>query len=145
MKPQFITTDLGEKLVVLTHREYLALCARAGDEEAEDAMTEIIAAERQRDLDEGRDVVLPEWFCDAAARGDGSVLRGLRKHRGLSQVQVAECGRDHAGLLQRDRAWRRDPDGRSPRQDFGGSGPRSDVDAQAGAQPGDGRLKTGRT
>jgi len=78
VKPQFIITDLGEKLVVLTHREYLALCARAGDEEAEDAMTEIIAAERQRDLDEGRDVVLPAWFCDAAARGDGSVLRGCR-------------------------------------------------------------------
>jgi len=96
VKPQFITTDLGEKLVVLTHREYLPLCARAGDEEAEDAMTEIIAAERQRDLDEGRDVVLPEWFCDAAARGDGSVLRGLRKHRGLSQAQVAEA----AGITQ---------------------------------------------
>ncbi|HEX8168477.1 MAG TPA: helix-turn-helix transcriptional regulator [Beijerinckiaceae bacterium] len=96
MKPQFITTDLGEKLVVLTHREYLALRARAGDEEAEDAMTEIIAAERQRDLDAGRDVVLPGWFCDAAAKGDGSVLRGLRKHRGLSQAQVAEA----AGITQ---------------------------------------------
>jgi DNA-binding XRE family transcriptional regulator len=96
MKPQFITTDLGEKLVVLTHREYLALRARAGDEEAEDAMTEIIAAERQRDLDEGRDIVLPEWFCEAAAKGDGSVLRGLRKYRGLSQVQVAEA----AGITQ---------------------------------------------
>jgi DNA-binding XRE family transcriptional regulator len=96
MRPQFITTDLGEKLVVLTHREYLALRARAGDEEAEDAMTEIIAAERQRDLEAGRDVVLPEWFCDAAAKGDGSVLRGLRKHRGLSQAQVAEA----AGITQ---------------------------------------------
>jgi DNA-binding XRE family transcriptional regulator len=42
------------------------------------------------------DVVLPGWFCDAAARGDGSVLRGLRKHRGLSQVQVAES----AGITQ---------------------------------------------
>src|SRR3954452_13980900 len=45
---------------------------------------------------QGRDVVLPAWFCDAAARGDGSVLRGLRKHRGLSQVQVAES----AGITQ---------------------------------------------
>src|SRR3954470_12160900 len=94
--PQFITTDLGEKLVVLTHREYLALRARAGDEEAEDAMTEIIAAERQRDLNDGRDVVLPGWFCDAAAKGGGSVLRGLRKYRGLSQVQVAAA----AGITQ---------------------------------------------
>lgn len=96
MKPQIITTDLGEKLVVLTNREYLALRARAGDEEAEDEMTEIIAAERQRDLEDGRDVALPGWFCNAAAKGDGSVLRGLRKFRGLSQVQVAEA----AGITQ---------------------------------------------
>lgn len=96
MKPQTIKTDLGENLVVITEREYLALRARAGDEDAEDEMTVIIAAERQRDLDEGRDVILPEWFATAAMKGDGSILRGLRKHRGLSQAQVAEA----AGITQ---------------------------------------------
>ncbi|MGA0594901.1 helix-turn-helix domain-containing protein [Enterovirga sp. CN4-39] len=96
MKPQLIRTDLGEELVVLTHREYLALRARAGEEDAEDEMAGLIAAERLRDLDEGRDVVLPEWFCDAAAKGEGSVLRGLRKSRALSQAQVAT----KAGITQ---------------------------------------------
>ena len=90
MKPQMFKTDLGEELVILSHREYIALRARAGDEEAEDEMSALIAIERQRDIDAGRDVALPGWFCDAAAKGDGSVLRGLRKMRGLSQAQVAE-------------------------------------------------------
>lgn len=89
MKPQFIRTDLGEELVVLTKRDYTALLAQSGDEEAEDAMTVAIAAERRADLDAGRDVVLPGWFAEAATRGDGSVLRGLRKHRRMSQEDVA--------------------------------------------------------
>ena len=42
-------------------------------------MGTLIAIERQRDIETGRDAILPDWFCDAAARGDGSVLRGLRK------------------------------------------------------------------
>ena len=96
MKPQVIETDLGEQLVVISQREYLALRARAGDEDAEDEMTVLIAAERQRDLDEGRDVLLPEWFATAAMKGNGSILRGLRKHRGLSQAQVAAA----AGITQ---------------------------------------------
>lgn len=89
MKPQMIRTESGEELVILSHREYLALRAQAGDEEAEDAMTAIIAAERIRDIETGRDVILPGWFVDAAMKGDGSVLRGLRRHRGLSQADVA--------------------------------------------------------
>src|SRR4051812_43474682 len=96
MKPHIITTDLGEQLVVMSHREYLALRARAGDEDAEDAMTDIIAVERLRDLDEGRDVILPGWFAEAAATGEGSVLRGLRRHRQMSQADVAAA----AGITQ---------------------------------------------
>ena len=96
MKAQTIRTDLGENLVVLGERDYLALRARAGDEDAEDEMTLLIGGQAQRDLDEGRDVILPDWFCAAAANGNGSVLRGLRKHRGLSQAHVAEA----AGITQ---------------------------------------------
>ena len=89
MKPQVIRTGLGEELVVLSSRDYLALRARAGDEDAEDEMDALIAAERIRDIDSGRDVILPGWFVDAAMKGEGSVLRRLRKHRGLSQADVA--------------------------------------------------------
>lgn len=96
MKPQMIRTDLGEELVVITRREYLALRARAGDEDAEDEMTLLLAAEAKADLETGREIGLPGWFADAAAKGDGSVLRGLRKHRGLSQDAVAQA----AGITQ---------------------------------------------
>ena len=59
-------------------------------------MTVLIADERQRALDEGRDTVLPGWFADAAMTGKGLVLRGLRKHRGMSQDEVAKA----AGITQ---------------------------------------------
>ncbi|WP_407519301.1 helix-turn-helix domain-containing protein [Methylobacterium oryzisoli] len=91
MKPQRITTDLGEELVVLGYRDDLALLARAGDEGAEDEMTVLIAAERQRAIDEGVDLVLPGWFAEAAARGNGSVLRGLRDHRARAQDDIARA------------------------------------------------------
>jgi hypothetical protein len=45
MKPQVIVTEGGEKLVILTERDYDALLARAGDEDAEDRMTVRIAAQ----------------------------------------------------------------------------------------------------
>src|SRR3954452_6680360 len=85
VKPQFITTDLGEKLVVLTHREYLALCARAGDEEAEDAMTEIIAAERQRDLDKGG--------TSSCRRGSATPPRGVTAACSAGCASIAACRR----------------------------------------------------
>jgi hypothetical protein len=59
---------LGEDRVVLGYRDDLALRARAGDEEAEDEMTVLIAAERQRTIDEGVDVVLPGWLAEGRAR-----------------------------------------------------------------------------
>ena len=49
MGVQVIQTASGEELVVLTRRDYIALLARAGDEDAEDAMTIIIAEERRND------------------------------------------------------------------------------------------------
>ena len=45
MKPQFLKTDAGEELVVLSRRDYDSLLARLGDEEAEDRMTVRIADE----------------------------------------------------------------------------------------------------
>ncbi|GJE61475.1 helix-turn-helix domain-containing protein [Methylobacterium trifolii] len=98
MNPQFIKTELGEELVVLTRRDYLVLLAQAGDEEAEDILTVEIAAKVRADLDAGREVLLPDWFAQAAMKGEGSVLRGLREHRGLSQDSVAAT----AGITQGD-------------------------------------------
>jgi len=54
-------------------------------------LTVVIASERQADLDAGRDVALPGWFVDAAMKGEGSILRGLRKHRQMSQEDVAKA------------------------------------------------------
>ena len=45
MHIQTITTEAGEELVILSRRAFDALMARAGDEDAEDRMTLIIAAE----------------------------------------------------------------------------------------------------
>ena len=38
-KPQFIRTEAGEEFVVLSRRDYDAMRARLGDEDAEDRMT----------------------------------------------------------------------------------------------------------
>jgi len=48
MEPHFITTEGGEELVILSRREYDALLASLGDEEAEDRMTVLFAEEVRR-------------------------------------------------------------------------------------------------
>lgn len=45
MQPQIIKTESGEELVVLPRRDYDAMLARLGDEEAEDRMTERLVVE----------------------------------------------------------------------------------------------------
>jgi hypothetical protein len=59
MKPHFITTDAGEELVVLTRREYDALLARLGDEEAEDRMTVLLADEVRSRIESGQEELIP--------------------------------------------------------------------------------------
>ncbi len=49
MGVQIIKSPSGEEMVVLSFREYTALRARAGDEDAEDIMTELIVEERKND------------------------------------------------------------------------------------------------
>lgn len=79
---QFLRTDSGEELVVLPRREYDALLARAGDEEAEDRMTILIAAEARGETP------LPEAVSAAVMSGD-TLLRSLRKWRGMTQAELA--------------------------------------------------------
>jgi DNA-binding XRE family transcriptional regulator len=90
-KPQMITTESGEELVVLTRRDYDAMRARAGDEQAEDAMTARIVAEARA----RGDVAIPVevWQKIEAAP---SPIGPLREWRGLTQEALAE----RAGISQ---------------------------------------------
>jgi hypothetical protein len=92
MTVQTLITEAGEELVVLSRRDYDALLARSGDEEAEDRMTLILAAEARAEAP------LPESVSTAILKGD-SVLRALRNWRGLTQVQLAEAAGIGQGFL----------------------------------------------
>jgi DNA-binding XRE family transcriptional regulator len=93
MDVQIIRTESGDELVVLPRREYDALLASLGSEEAEDRMTVRIADEARRAIAAGEEVVLPGWFCEAALAGKGHPIRGLRKLRNLTQDEVAARAR----------------------------------------------------
>lgn len=86
MQPQFIRTEAGEELVVLTRRAYDALLARAGDEAAEDRMTALMAEEHLSGPPTGP--AAPLWLAKLVAE-HGSPIKGLRKHRGITQAGLA--------------------------------------------------------
>jgi DNA-binding XRE family transcriptional regulator len=88
MGVQIIRTESGEELVVLSRREYIALLARAGDEAAEDEMTRILGEEFKAAIARGEDVALPEAVWAAIEAGE-SPVKVLRKHRGLTQAELA--------------------------------------------------------
>ena len=96
MKAQIIRTATGDELVVLARRDYDALLAKLGNEEAEDHMTLVLAEEARREIATGEEIVFPGWFAEAAGRGNGSVIRGLRNYRGKTQGAVAAA----AGITQ---------------------------------------------
>jgi ribosome-binding protein aMBF1 (putative translation factor) len=87
MKPQIIQHPSGESLVVLTLKEYEELRARA--EEAEDWEDLAIFHERMRDLEAGRDEIMPEEVSRYLLKGD-SLVKSIRKWRGMTQAEVAE-------------------------------------------------------
>ncbi len=84
MTVQILKTASGEELVVLTRRDYDALLARLGDEDAEDRMTILLAAEA------GGEAPLSDAVSTAVLSGD-SLLRAVRNWRGLTQTQLAEA------------------------------------------------------
>jgi DNA-binding XRE family transcriptional regulator len=90
-KPQFIKTDRGEELVVLSRRDYDILRARAGDEEAEDLMSERIIRES---VARG-DIALPLSVWDEI-HASPSPIGPIRKWRGLTQEDLAK----KAGISQ---------------------------------------------
>lgn len=84
MKIQIIETEAGDEMVVMSRRDYDALLARAGDEDAEDRMTVLIAAESRAEKP------LPEPVSASVLAGD-SVLKALRRWRGQTQVELAQA------------------------------------------------------
>lgn len=89
---QIIKTDSGEELVVMSRREYDAMLAQLGDEDAEDRMTLLIAAEARGEHP------LPEQVSAAVLAGD-SVLKAVRKWRGLTQAALAQAAGINQGYL----------------------------------------------
>lgn len=92
MGVQSLITETGEELVVLSRRDYDALLARAGDEDAEDRMTLLIAAEARAEE------ALPESVSAAILNGD-SVLKALRSWRGLTQAELSKRAGVNQGFL----------------------------------------------
>jgi DNA-binding XRE family transcriptional regulator len=92
MGTQFLKTDSGEELVVLSRRDYDALLARAGDEEAEDRMTVLIAAEARGEKP------LPKEVSAAVLSGD-TLLKALRKWRGMTQDELASASGVNQGYI----------------------------------------------
>jgi len=84
MSVQILKTESGAELVAPSRRDYDALLARLGDEEAEDRMTLVLAAEARAEAP------LPESVSPAVLRGEG-LLRALRVWRGMTQVQLADA------------------------------------------------------
>jgi DNA-binding XRE family transcriptional regulator len=95
MTPQIIRTEGAEELVVLSHRDYVALLARAGEAAAEDELiAQIVDASRAAQA-RGEDVALAEAVWRAIEAGE-SPVKVLRKHRGLTQAELAAA----AGVSQ---------------------------------------------
>jgi DNA-binding XRE family transcriptional regulator len=102
-KPQFIKTDSGEELVVLSRRDYDSMRARLGDEEAEDAMSVRILKERAGDVA----FPLAVWDeIDAAP----SPVRPLRRWRKLTQQQLATKAGISQGYLSEVEAGKKTGD-----------------------------------
>ncbi len=104
-EPQIIRTPGGEELVVLPRAEYEALLAAAADA-AEDEADAAVYDARKADLEAGRDARLPPEVSAAMLRGD-SLLKALRKWRGMTQIDLATLTDLGQGYLSDLEAGRR--------------------------------------
>jgi DNA-binding XRE family transcriptional regulator len=83
-KPQIIKTETGEELIVLSRRDYDAMRARLGDDDAEDRMTARII--RESKASGGVAAPLSVWDEIEVA---SSPIGPLRKWRKLTQEELA--------------------------------------------------------
>lgn len=91
---QFIHTPAGEEMVVLSRADYDALIAAAAEAEEDEADAALFDS-RMAELKDGLDAILPTDVTAAMLKG-ASLLKAVRKWRGLTQVQLAE----QTGLAQ---------------------------------------------
>ena len=84
MTPQFIRTEGGEELVVLTRHAYDTLLARLGDEAAEDRAVARMAENYLAEAAAGRGASIPDWFAVSVAE-HGSAAKAARKRSGASR------------------------------------------------------------
>ncbi|WP_315747569.1 MULTISPECIES: helix-turn-helix domain-containing protein [unclassified Bradyrhizobium] len=88
IRPQVIRTSSGEELIVLTRAEFDALTAAVADQ-LEDAEDVAVFDEHMTALQNRQDARLPTEVTAAMLSGD-SLLRALRRWKGLTQVELAE-------------------------------------------------------
>lgn len=89
MKPQFIKTEAGEELVVLTRREYDALLAASGDEAAERRATVRMTHDYFAVRAAGDGANIPLWFVKLVTL-HGSSIKAARRHKGCTQAELAD-------------------------------------------------------
>jgi ribosome-binding protein aMBF1 (putative translation factor) len=112
MRAQFITTDGGEELVLLSRRDYDAIRARAGDEEAEDRMTERLVAEARERIASGEDGLVRAGADGRPPRLEesfGQTVRRLRKEQDYSQQELAAMAEITQGYLSDIESGRKSP------------------------------------
>jgi hypothetical protein len=86
---QIITTEHGEELVVLPRREYDALLASLGTEDAEDRMTVRLIDESRARIASGEEPpAIPSEIAYAILDGEAP-LRAVRRHQGLEVADLA--------------------------------------------------------
>ena len=96
MKPQFITTESGEELVILPRRVYDDLTKGARVDE--DVATARIVDRSKARMEAGYEIAIPSSIAEAIARG-GNEIRAIREWRGLTQAQLAQQTRLSQGYI----------------------------------------------
>ena len=89
MDPQIIVTATGEELVVLPRRDYEALLARMGNEEAEDRVTRRIVTESRARVAAGQEELVQS---DASGRPSLIVVGSVDAQDREDQPRVARRG-----------------------------------------------------
>ncbi len=102
MTEQFITTPEGERMVVLSERDYRALL------EARDDAEDLKAVRAFKDrMKRGEEELLPAAMVDAILNGENRI-RVWREHRGLTALALAKAADIAAAYLSQIETGKRD-------------------------------------